>query len=235
MKHIVGIVLSLCLSFPVSGGEIVVQRVQGNVSVRQGVMENWMAVQVGDILSPDATIKTDLRGSAELATVHAGARKSIKLPGEVMVDMSDIRELSQEELMLKLTMEKVRSSSYQWKNNEMRIPNTTVTHGSDTRRDTLTENDPKVGMFLLNGTRALFDNGFYSTCALKTLEIFRRYPKLGEQFEHRWLAAEALEMAHLRGEALNEYLSLSAMEGITTDQQTQARGKVEELRKLNGR
>ncbi len=235
MKHIVGIVLSLCLSLPVSGGEIVVQRVQGNVSVRQGVTENWMAVRVGDILGPDATIKTDVRGLAELATVQAGTRKSIKLPGEVMVDMSDIRELSQEELMLKLTMEKVRSSSYQWKNNEMRIPNTTVTHGSDTRRDTLTENDPKVGMFLLNGTRALFDNGFYSTCALKTLEIFRRYPKLGEQFEHRWLAAEALEMAHLRGEALNEYLALSTMEGITRDQQIQARGKVEELRKANGR
>ncbi|MFN0157517.1 MAG: hypothetical protein ACKVRP_05525 [Bacteroidota bacterium] len=235
MKLIIGLVV-FCVSIPAFGGDIVVQRVRGNVSVRQGVAEDWIMLKTGDVLNPDATIKTDIKASTELATTHkSGTRKFIKLPGEVMVDMSDIRELSQEELMLKLTMEKVRSSSYQWKNNEMRIPNTTVTHGSDTRRDTLTENDPKVGMFLLNGTRALFDNGFYSTCALKTLEIFRRYPKLGEQFEHRWLAAEALEMAHLRGEALNEYLSLSAMEGITTDQQTQARGKVEELRKVNGR
>ena len=236
MTRMSGILLFLCLSIQAFGGGIVVQKVQGTVSVRQGVAEEWTGVKAGDILNPDATIRTEKRGSAELVAVQqAGTHKSIRLPGEVMVDMSDIRELSQEELMLKLTMEKVRSSSYQWKNNEMRLPNTTVTHGADRGSETLPENDPQVGMFLLNGTRVLFDNGFYSTCALKTMEVFRRYPELGRKFEHRWLAAEALEKADLRGEALNEFVAISRIEGLTKEQEVRTLTRVEELRKAAGR
>jgi hypothetical protein len=224
----------LAFALRAAGGEIIVQKIRGDVSVRHGVTEVWSRVAQGDVLKPDDTMKTGAKGSAVLVTTAAGnsgARKTITLPAEVIVDLSDIRELSQEELMLKLTMEKVRASSYQWKNEELRIPNAAAVHGSDLSPSVLKESDSAIGILQMNGARVLFDNGFYATCALKGLEVFRRYPTLGTEFRNRLLVAQALEKAELRGEALSEYGALSTMDGLTPEQQGVVRAKMQALRK----
>jgi hypothetical protein len=120
---------------------------QGDVSVRQGVTEVWTRAAVGDVLRPDDTMKTGPKGSAVLiVSMGNGTFKRITLPPEVIVDMSDIRELSQDELMLKLTMEKVRSSPYEWKNEDLQVPNAAVIHGTDKSAGSAAlENDPAVG------------------------------------------------------------------------------------------
>jgi len=214
-------------------GEIVVQKIQGEVSVRQGVTEVWNRIAAGDVLRPDDTMKTGVKGSAVLLVRgESGEAKRITLPQEVIVDLSDIRDLTQEELMLKLTMEKVRSSSYQWKNNELQIPRAAVVHGGNvTSPEGPAQNDPAVGVFRLNGTRVLFENGFYSTCALKSMEVFRLYPALGRKFENRLLVAEALGKARLRGEALNEYGSLLTLDGLSPDQQDLVKARMAELKR----
>ncbi len=236
MKAIrIALIINLVAAYALSG-EIIVHKVRGNVSVRRGVTETWARAAVGDTLHPDDTMKTGALGSAviiaPLETVgHTGA-KNIALPSEVMVDMSDIRDLSQEELMLKLTMEKVRSSPSEWKNKEMNIPNTTVVHGPDkTPSSPMPENDLETGKFQMSGTKVLFQNGFYSTCALKAMEVFRRFPSLGANLDNRLMVAEALENARLRGEALNEYLAISKAANISVEQQTKTRLKIEQLRK----
>jgi hypothetical protein len=119
------VLLSACGLMVAQGQEIKVQRLQGDVAVRHGVTEAWTTVAVGDVLRPDDTMKTGKKGSAVLVVPlkSAGSMKHIALPPEVIVDLSDVRELSQEELMLKLTMERVRASSYQWKADELHIPN----------------------------------------------------------------------------------------------------------------
>ncbi len=215
---------------------VVVTKLQGDVSVRHGVTEIWTHVAVGDVLRPDDTMKTGKKSSAMLVTrdgqTDNGAGKKIALPAEVVVDISDMRDLSQEELMLKLTMEKVRSSSYQWKNEEMHIPNATVVHGGDRKPSApLSENELRFGIFQWNGTRVLFDNGFYSTCALRAMEVFRLYPTLGQNFDNRLLVADALEKANLRGEARSEYGIIAAMPGLSTDQQSVVSGRMNQLKK----
>ena len=87
--------LGLGVALQAYAGEIVVQRVNGDVSVRHGVTETWMRVAPGDVLKPDDTMKTGRRGGAVLVAdaVKAGSRKVITLPEEVIVDLSDIREL----------------------------------------------------------------------------------------------------------------------------------------------
>lgn len=208
-------------------GEIVLQKIHGEVFVRHGVTESWISAKQGDSLSPDATIKVGTKGSAVLIARN----KQVTLPPEVIIDMSDVRDLSQEELMLKLTMQKVRSSSYQWKRNELNAPNITPVHGSDKSMETsLVENDTTEGALLLNGTKTLFNNGFYSTCALKTLEVLRRFPLLGSRFEYRWLAAEALERSSIKGEALTEYIALSNTKLLTQEQKSKVSAKIEQLK-----
>ena len=224
----------LFLSFALAG-EITVQRVQGEVSVRQGVTEVWTQVSVGDVLRPDDTMKTGRKGGAVLLARGddpGAAPRKIMLPSEVIVDMSDLRVLSQEELMLKLTMEKVRASSYQWKNNELHIPNAAVVHGAERSAwKSVTENELQTGLLQFNGTRVLFDHGFYSTCVLKAMEIFRLYPPLGTMVRNRFLVAEALEKADLKGEALAEYGSIAKMEDLTPEQQGTVRERMSRLRR----
>jgi len=229
-------VLSLGLAVRATAGEIVVQKMQGDVSVRHGVTEVWVKVAPGDVLRPDDTMKTGKKGSAVIvlpaATGAAGSARTVLLPGDVIVDMSDIRDLSQEELMLKLTMEKVRASSYQWKSDDLQIPSAAVVHGTDqASQQVMKESDPAMGVMQLNGAHVLFENGFYATCALKGMEVFRLYPPLGKQFGSRMMVAEALEKANLRGEAVNEYAAISNLEGITSGQQTLVHTRIEALRK----
>ncbi len=226
-------VLACCAAFA-EAQDIVVQRLQGDVAVRHGVTESWTHVAVGDVLRPDDSMKTGKKGSAVLtAPVNgSGTMKRITLPPEVIVDLSDVRDLSQEELMLKLTMERVRASSYQWKNDELHIPNASVVHGEN-RADAapLADNDPQSGILQWNGARVLYDNGFYSTCALKAIELFRLYPSVGKNFENHLMAAEALEKANLKGEALSEYTGMLQMEGITAAQQAVVKEKIAVLKR----
>src|SRR5512136_280919 len=159
-----GMVLSaLLIAVIACAGNITVQKIQGDVKVRRGVTEVWNTVASGDILRPNDTMRTGPDGSA-IIVVHpgeSGTPKRLTLPAQVIVDMSDIRDLTQEELMLKLTMEKVRASSQEWKNGELRIPNAAVVHGEDrSTRNSAVENDGRVGQMLLNGARVLFENGF---------------------------------------------------------------------------
>jgi len=228
----------ICLLVGCSGlaraQDIVVQRLQGDVSVRHGVTEVWTHVAVGDVLRPDDTMKTGRKGTAVLVAPvkNSGGTKRISLPPEVIVDLSDVRELTQDELMLKLTMERVRASSYQWKNDDLHIPNASVVHGADRSSGApLTDNDPQSGILQWNGARVLYDNGFYSTCALKTMELFRLYPSVGGKFDNHLMAAEALEKANLRGEALTEYNGMLQMDGVTAAQQAVVKERIAELKK----
>jgi hypothetical protein len=223
----------LLLALEARAGDVVVRKVQGEVTVRHGVTETWTTIAAGDVLRPDDTMRTGKRGGAVIVTSSAGAtgaaQKTITVPSEVIVDISDIRELSQEELMLKLTMEKVRASSYQWKNDELHIPNSAAVHGADRSPDASAVTDPSTGVFQMNGARLLFNNGFYATCALKGLEVLRQYPALGAGFENHFLVAQALEKANLRGEALSAYGALSTLEGLTPAQLTVIRSRTERL------
>lgn len=225
MKRMTAVIM-MCLAAPLAlASEIVVQKSQGDVSVRQGVTETWTPVRAGTALDPGATIRTGPRSAAVLVVPG----KIIRLPAQVMVDVSDIRDLSQEELMLKLTMQKVRESPYQRKGSPGEAPNAAVVHGTDAARSPgLTENDAATGEFLLNGTRVLFDNGFYSTCALKTLEVVRRYPAL-RTFDTGWMTGEALEKAGLRGEALSAFGELSR-QALEPEQLEKVQAKIAALK-----
>jgi hypothetical protein len=217
MKRIMTIVAGVLVSAAAGAQTVSVQAVQGDVNVRHGVTEQWTTVARGDVLRPDDSMKTGPRGSAVLAAGGV-VQKRITLPANVMVDVADIRELTPEELMLKLTMEKVRGSSYR-SSDDLQAPNAAVVHGANRGAQApLPENDPASGVQEWNGARVLFDNGFYSTCALKGMELFRLYPDTRGSFDRRFMVARALELARLRGEALDEYTALQTLEGLTPAQ-----------------
>lgn len=232
MKRLILLVASIFIAAHASGGDITVQSARGEVSVRHGVTESWSPVRAGDLLRPHDSMRTGGTGAAVLSVPLATGTKTINLPSEVIVDMSDIRNLTQEELMLKLAMEKVRGSDYRWNESDPAIPNAGVIHGSRKGPASgLTANELRTGRMQLNGARVLFENGFFSTCVLRSMEVFRMCPELSNSFEDRMMVAQALEQARLRGEALSEYGAIASLEGITAKQRTLVQEQMQALRK----
>jgi hypothetical protein len=216
-------------------GNVSIQKTQGDVHVRHGVTEEWLAVAPGDALRPDDSMWTGKHGSAVLLlreeTPGGPTVKRITLPSEVIIDIADIRTLTQEELMLKLTMEKVRASSYRWKEDELQIPDAAVIHGEDKAdAGSAGENDVSTGLMQLKGTRVLFENGFFSTCALKAMEVFRLYPSLKDDFASRLMVADALAKAELKGEALAEYGTFLQSGNITVEQRSLLEARMQRVR-----
>lgn len=213
-------------------GEIVVERVRGEVMVREGVDESWKPAKVQDRLRPHDSMMTGENGSAFLlVTMESEEMKRISLPAGIILDLSDIRTLTREELILKLTMERVKAAPYQWKSNDLQIPNATVVHGSGVSGQEREEGtDLETARLQMNGTRVLYSSGYFSTCALKGLSLLGRFPSLGESFDNRFLVAESLERAGLPGEALHEYTSLSMLPGLTQDQENLVRRKIAGIR-----
>ncbi|MCK5573214.1 MAG: hypothetical protein KAJ12_10655 [Bacteroidetes bacterium] len=228
------IVVAAAIASTAVCGEITITKAQGDVHVRHGVTEHWTAAVRGDVLRPNDSVRTGEDGSAVLEIGGDGSEPSrmISLPAEVIVDMSDIRTLTQEELMLKLSMEKVRSSSYEWKTDELRIPNVAVVHGEEsTAGGQLNENDLMTGRLQLNGARVLFANGFFSTCILRAMGVFRHYPLLAGSFDNRLMVADALVRADLRGEALSEYGTIVRMPELTPGERALVRDRMDAIKK----
>ena len=223
----------MCMLFASAGiaaaQGISVQKIQGDVQVRHGVTEHWSTIATGDVLKPDDSMRTGKNGLAVILALKGGIQKHITLPAEVIVDMADVRDLTAEELMLKLTMERVRSSPYK-SPEDLTAPNAGVVHGGNERPGPgLPENDPAAGTMQWNGTHVLFDNGFYSTCALKGMELYRLYPETAKSYANRMIVAQSLERANLRGEALSEYTAILSMDGLSPVQQSSVREEMKQL------
>lgn len=91
MKTAVTMVLLLCVvTFAVAADEpalrehIVIQKLQGDVTVRHGVMEGWTQVATGDVLRPDDSMKIGRKGTAVLLVQmmkgEMASTKRISLP-----------------------------------------------------------------------------------------------------------------------------------------------------------
>ncbi|MBI5475956.1 MAG: hypothetical protein HY964_04390 [Ignavibacteriales bacterium] len=202
--------------------------VKGTVSVRHGINENWSSVSAGDVLKPEDSIEL---GKQSSATLMIGPSTQIILPEMVMVDMSDFRYISKEELLMKLALENIRSIPARDNNKDMNIPRVTTIHGEEKNHSgSMAQNFLQAGEKQLNGGKVLFNNGFYATCALKTKQIFRLYPSLIENMDARILLAESFEKMNLNKEALEEYAFIIS-KSPTADTKQILQKKIDALKK----
>jgi hypothetical protein len=208
--------------------DIKVTAVKGNVYVRHNVQENWTRVAAGDILKPEDSMKLDRKASA---TILIDDAKKLVVPELVIVDLSDFRQLSQEDLLLRLAMEHVRSISPEPGGEEFQIPQTTTMHGENKDGRAVTAPSTAATATLqLNGTKVLYTKGYYATCALKTKEIFRLHPELRSDGGARIMVAGALENMKLYEEALNEYLAIP-QSCLSAKQEALVNKKISQLKK----
>lgn len=227
MKKIIYYLLILTLTSLSYGADIKIVAVKGTVLARHNIQEEWKTVHVGDILKPEDSIELMRKSSV---TILLDGMKKLTIPEFVIIDLSDLRMLTQEELLLKLAMEKVRSVPIRDDDGKLLIPTTTTVHGTN-KENRLTPQSiaSDNGLMQLNGAKVLYENRFYATCVLKVKEVFRLNPELAVNVETRLMVANALEKMDLKTEALSEYIELSS-EKISKTQRSFIELRIEQLK-----
>jgi hypothetical protein len=209
MKKLIVVLMVLTCCHMLTAAEITVTRVKGTAEARKGVSEAWVEIKAGVALGPENTIKT---GKNSSLTIFVEGRKVI-IPERTMMDLADLRQMSQEELLLELAEADVRVAPPQDELDETVIPNTTVVHGKNMAVPEInTSNQDDFRDMEVRGTKLLYNYGFYPTCILKAKQTMLYYPELKSRFEFRCMIAQALEKMGLRGEALGEYISINKEE-----------------------
>jgi hypothetical protein len=211
-------VLVLFAVMTLQAEDFIVKNIRGKAKVRHGVMETWTYVSVGDTLKPEDTILTE-RSSTLVIVKPAGVRFSI--PEATMLDIADLRNLTQDELLLRLAMENIQSVPSQKRSNDLTVPNTTIVHGNDISKDAEALKLPRteVGSLQMNGVEVLYSNSLYASGILKSKSLMRLFPEARDEFAFRIQLAKAFEQVNLYDEALTEYVSLS-QEQLSKDQKT---------------
>ena len=205
-----------------------IMNIRGDVKVRHGADEAWVSVAVGDVVKPEDSMRSG-RGSSVILLVDGTTK--LTLPEQVIVDCSDLRTLTQEELLLKLAMEGIRSLPQQKRDGGMSVPRTTTVHGTNVEPSKPLQPGSKEGfILLLNGTKVLHQNGYYATMVLRAKEVLRLSPSLRSRYDVRLLVADAFEKMNLNGEALGEYRSLSK-EKLSLKDRSVVEGKIAVLKK----
>jgi hypothetical protein len=230
MRTLVAVISLLLLTGAAALAEITVVSVRGDIKVRRGAEEQWHAVAAGDVVKPEDSMMSG-RASFAILTVDGATR--LALPEMVIVDCSDLRTLTQEELLLKLAMEGIRALPQQKRGGgrDIAVPKTTTTHGARNEPDRPLSPGSESGVTLqLNGTKVLHRHGFFATMVLRAKEVFRLAPELQKRTDVRLMVADAFEQMRLTGEALGEYRAL-AKEKLTAGDRSLVEGKIAELKK----
>ena len=213
------------LVLPLLAAEFTVKAVKGAVEVRRGVMEEWRKVKVGDLLKPEDSMRT---GPGASATIEMDKRKLV-VPELTILDISDVRQLTQEDFLLKLAMENILAVPPREKD-ELAIPSATVLHGENkSKTDITVSTDGKVGEMQLHGARVLYDNSYYATSILKSKETLRTHPEVRSNYDARLTVAMAFERMKLTKEAITEY-SLLSKENLPAAQAKKVQGALDKLK-----
>jgi hypothetical protein len=230
MKHVVNLLVLMVVAVPVWASTYVVKSVRGTVEMRRGVSEEWKAVKAGDQLKPEDTMRT---GKQSSATIQLDG-KQVTIPAQTMVDLSDFRQMSQEEFLLKLAMENILAVPPR-ENGTLATPRTTILHGTDAGKENVGVPQPvEPGLMQLQGAKLLYDNSFYATSILKTKETFRLYPDLQERVDVRLRVATAFERMKLTKQAIEEYTALLAQK-LSPEHKETVQSSLQRLRKTHSR
>jgi hypothetical protein len=206
MKKVIAVIIALMCCQSLMGADITVKHVKGKAEIQSGVSEGWVKAKTGALLSPESTIKTGRKSS--LTIVAEGKR--FVVPELTLVDVGDLRQMPQEELLLKLAMADVRVVPPRDESDGTTIPNTTIVHGKDMAAPEIdAKNGESLNEMEFRGTELLYKYGFYATCILRAKETMLYYPELKSRFGFRYMIAKAFERMRLKGEALGEYVSLT--------------------------
>ena len=177
--------------------------------------DKWIGLEKGTIISDNSLVVTEENSSVKIS----GDGIAFTLKGSSAIQVSNIKEMTIDELLLALAIEDILDAPRKKENGNGK---STAVYGEKegTVQKTILADD--FGIKRIKGAMQLGENGFKESAVVSAKEIFRKYPGTKKKAEYRIYFAELLYGFGLYEEAYEEFsliknLNLSEEEKIITE------------------
>jgi hypothetical protein len=190
--------LFLIISLNLFAQEFVVDKISGSVSVMKDTEEEWTQVKSGQKLT-----KNDLVSTSEKSYIQLSSKDSkFLLKSNSAVNLSAIKKMTLNELILALAAEEIRNIPSNKKNGNMK---NTAVYGKEENSDAKVVPETKeLGIKKINGAKQLAENGFKESALVVAKETFRKYPNTKQNLSDRLYFVDQMINLKLRNEASAE-------------------------------
>ncbi len=179
-------------------------RLRGEVQVRRGVEEKWQTATSGMLLEEIDTIMTLEGGEVEL---ELGNRVTFRLGSNAILDIADLREITERELFLLLMSQKVGKLSPRPEKIPLRIGEVSAVRGSPFKSADSVSSHAAAALWRMeaNAAQALQAQNFLPNAALKLHRLKGKFPQRQDCGEVSFALARAFEALRQPGRARDEY------------------------------
>ena len=198
--------LLFLLSINLHAMEARIIKMSGEVKYRQGVEEAWHSVYPGVILKEIDTILTG-EGGEVLLQIHD--ELIFRLGANAILDIADLRKITEQELFLYLTRQKIQRIERGAEKPELHISNVSAIHGAsqDTAATTKQTGAATGNLWERekNGAKALFDQRYFPNVIIKLDKILNRYSNVTDCGELYCYLGQSFEALKQPGQAADAY------------------------------
>jgi len=178
---------------------------RGEVKVRRGLEETWHAARAGMLLRELDTILTGETGEVELQIT---GDTTFRLGSNAILDVSDLRKITERELFLYLMSQKVRDMETPTRKAPLQQESVSVVRGEKkTPGETPAVSEAQRRRWRLeaNGALALYSQDLFPNAILKYYRILEKYSKIPDCGEIHFYLGRAFEKIDEPGRALEAY------------------------------
>lgn len=212
LTRLLTLIVFLLLQGIYTAQEFRVERVTGTVKAQVGLSEEFIPVTEGMRLKKNTLLMTDK--NATLSLSGEGVRFILK--PQAAVNLSDLRSMTVEELLMALALEEILDAGS--KGEKGNLKNTAIYGSENENRKRGANSD--FGVMKLNGAMLLAENGYSETAIIAAKDVFRRYPATAGMTEYRIFFAKQLMKHKLWREALDEFTAILKLNPGSMEKQT---------------
>ena len=199
------LVMTFCFFNGFSFATVKVSHITGDVKVRRGLDEGWQRAGVGMLLED---IDSILSGEVSRVVLELPEGVVFTLGGNAVIDIGDLRKITERDLFLYLTSQKINRIERSGKESKIHIENVSVVRG-EKKMSTLSEVYSKPSSHMreqeTNGAKALYSQGFYPNTIIKLYKIIEKYPTAEDDGEIHLFLGQSFEKVDEPGRALEAY------------------------------
>ncbi len=178
-------------------------KMQGDIKVRMGLDENWQPA------APDMTLRnidTILTGERSTVTLNLSDEMTFTLGSQSILDIADLRKITERELFLFLTAEKVKQIPNPG-SSKIRIENVSVVRADNrsVHNQSPDRESDNNWRYAVNGARALHQQNLFPNAVIKLMNILKKYGAVDDHGLIQLYLGQSFEALEKNGRALDAY------------------------------